>query len=308
MPTLKTQRLDLFVNFVACARGGNLTRAAADVGLSRTALWQQFQLLQRTYRVTLFRRTRYGLALTPDGVHFLAVVEPLVAAFRALPTTFEERRRGRGPVLRVACPDSIEENELVPVMERFRAENPDTRVEVIETQSRGVPGLVASGEATVGIEVDPTDVSAGGLRYVPLYERRVFVAVRERHPLATGRLTLTRLAQHPFAAEPVGSRLRGRVERAFAAAGLESGHRIELESSSERVLLAAVLGGRAITAVSARTVPTAPTGVRFLAAGHLFGRMPVYLVSRSSLAGPTEATFEATLVQDLGSVRERCGR
>lgn len=321
MRTPKTQRLDLFVNFVACVRAGSITRAAAEAGLSRTALWQQVQALQRIYGVVLFRRTRYGVALTPDGEQFLALVEPLVAGFVGLPAALHARRSGLGPVLRIACPDSIEENELVPVLEGFRAANPGIRVEVLSSMSRGIPKLVAAGDAGVGIEVDPHDVGAAGLRYDRLFERRIYLALRDNHPLltgqvsapsrgrsgpsdrtrppaervrhVTGRLTLERLAAYPFAAEPTGSRLRERVERAFVEAGLESGHRVELESSRERALLATVARGPTVAVVSGRTPPEVPLGVRLVAAGRLFGRMPVYLVSKPEPRDPAEARFQA---------------
>ncbi len=298
----KTQRLDLFVNFVACVRVGSITRAATEAGLSRTALWQQMQALQRTYGIVLFRRTRYGVTLTPDGEQFLALVEPLVAGFVGLPAALDERRNGVGPILRVACPDSIEENELVAVLARFRTENPGTRVEVLSSMSRAIPKLVAAGDAAVGIEVDPHDVGTAGLRYDRLYERRIYLALRDSHPLLEGRITLERLAAFPFAAEPAGSRLRERVERAFVEAGLESGHRVELESSRERVLLATVSRGRTVAVVSGRTPPDAPPGVRLLAAGHLFGRMPVYLVGHPQPRNPAEARFQAHVRQVLQRV------
>ncbi len=298
---MKTLRLDLFTNFLACARLGSLTRAAAETGLSRTALWQQIRGLDRAYGTTLFRRKRYGIELTPDGEHFLALVEPLVAGFRDLPARFDHLRDGRNPVLRVACPDSVEENELAPVLQQFGEQEPTVRVEVIETPSRNVPGLVAAGEATLGIEVDPPATGTAALRYRKLFDRRVFVAMRDAHPLAKTRLTLRLLADHPFATEPAGSRLRVRLEQAFAAAHLTDRLRVVFESSSERVLLGAVCRGDVVTALSGRTRPTAPKGVRVQAAGHLFGRLPVYLVSRGGTDfHPAAAAFEAALGQAFG--------
>ncbi|WP_439630051.1 LysR family transcriptional regulator [Gemmata sp.] len=298
---MKALRLDLFVNYIAAARAGSLSRAAVEAGLSRTALWQQLRGLERAYGATLFRRKRYGIELTAEGEQFLSLVEPLVAGFRALPAAFDALRHGRVPVLRVACPDSIEENELVPVLERFREEHPGARVEVVETPSRGVPGLIAAGEASLGLEVDPPAASAAGpLRYERLYDRRVFIAMRADHPLAAGRLTLRALAGVPFATEPTGSRLRSRLEQSFVTARLAEGLRVVFESSSERVLLGAVARGETVTAISCRRGPRAPGGVRVRAAGHLFGRLPVYLVSRPGRPPDRVASaFEAVLVRCL---------
>jgi LysR family nitrogen assimilation transcriptional regulator len=298
---MKSLRLDLFTNFLACARLGNLSRAAEESGLSRTALWQQLRGLDRTYRTTLFRRKRYGIELTPEGEHFLNLVEPLVAGFRDLSARFDHLRQGKNPVLRVACPDSVEENELAPVLQRFGEREPTVRVEVIETPSRNVPGLVASGEATLGIEVDPPSTRSVGLRYLPLFQRRVFVAMRDGHALAKSRLSLRSLADYPFATEPVGSRLRVRLEHVFAAGHLSDRLRVVFESSSERVLLGSVSRGDTVTVLSGKGNPAAPKGVRVLAAGHLFGRLRVYLVARPGMEANSAATaFEAALRQAFG--------
>ena len=72
--------------FVAVAREGNLTRAAAQLNLSQPAVSLQIKNLQEMLGLTLFSRSSHGLTLTFDGLKLLPHVQRAVA-------TAEEVRR-----------------------------------------------------------------------------------------------------------------------------------------------------------------------------------------------------------------------
>jgi DNA-binding transcriptional LysR family regulator len=72
--------------FVAVAREGNLTRAAAQLNLSQPAVSLQIKKLQEMLGLTLFSRSSHGLTLTYDGLKLLSHVQRAVA-------TVEEVRR-----------------------------------------------------------------------------------------------------------------------------------------------------------------------------------------------------------------------
>jgi len=65
--------------FVAVAREGNLTRAAAQLNLSQPAVSLQIKNLQEMLGLTLFSRGSHGLTLTYDGLKLLPHVQRAVA-------------------------------------------------------------------------------------------------------------------------------------------------------------------------------------------------------------------------------------
>ncbi|MBI1892054.1 MAG: LysR family transcriptional regulator [Burkholderiales bacterium] len=67
-------------SFVAVAREGNLTRAAAILHVTQPAVSLQIKNLQAALKVQLFSRTPAGMALTNDGAKLLPYAERILAA------------------------------------------------------------------------------------------------------------------------------------------------------------------------------------------------------------------------------------
>jgi DNA-binding transcriptional LysR family regulator len=66
--------------FVLIARHGSITRAAAAIHLTQSALSLQLKVLQQTVGATLFRRTSKGMQLSPSGSDLLPYAEAVLAA------------------------------------------------------------------------------------------------------------------------------------------------------------------------------------------------------------------------------------
>ena len=64
--------LDRFELFIYVAQAGSLTRAATQLGLTKTALSKQIKRLENDLQVDLFSRHRQRLSLTAAGELFLA--------------------------------------------------------------------------------------------------------------------------------------------------------------------------------------------------------------------------------------------
>jgi DNA-binding transcriptional LysR family regulator len=280
----KEMRIQQLRGFAVCARLGNLSQAAGELGLSRPALWQQLRALERDFSADFFRRRRHGVELTDDGRLFLELTEPLLAGFNSLKQIFDERRGRRARVLRVACPDSIQQNEMVEVVNEFHRRHPQVALAFVEAWSARVPALVLAGEVQVGIEGMPGKVRDSRLLYHRLFDRDIFLVVPKNHPLsARKRPTLSDLIEHPFVMEPPISRLREHVASVFEAAGLQEKWQIVLDTPSERFLLETVAHGLVISLITAgRRDPPHPK-VKLIPANHLFGSFPVYLVRRPAV-------------------------
>lgn len=78
--------------FVAVAREGSITRAAAAVHLSQPAVSAHVKEIEDTLGLTLFERTSRGMSLTADGRRLLTRAEQTLAAHQAL---MDEAARSR---------------------------------------------------------------------------------------------------------------------------------------------------------------------------------------------------------------------
>lgn len=59
--------LELYKVFYTVAKCGSLTKAAEELYISQPAVSQSIKQLEEQLNVTLFKRTRRGMELTPEG-------------------------------------------------------------------------------------------------------------------------------------------------------------------------------------------------------------------------------------------------
>src|SRR3954452_1562165 len=113
--------------FVATARLGSLSRAAASLHLTVSALSHQMRGLEDQLRRRLFERRPRGLVLTDAGERLFAAVAPhydiLEAALRP------DRERG-GQALTVSVMPSVASSWLLPRLAGFVAEHPEIDLSV----------------------------------------------------------------------------------------------------------------------------------------------------------------------------------
>lgn len=183
--------------FVLAARTGNLSRAAAQMNLTVSALSHQIRGLEERLGRRLFERGPRGVTLTPDGARLLDVVGvPLESIEHAL----QRYHAPRDNALTVSLMPSMASAWLVPRLPRFVARHPQIELNL---QSNGV---------LVDFDRDPVDVA---LRYGPgrwpgveaehLFDEWMTPvaspALIERH----GRPRLHELGSWPLLGDPSGS-------------------------------------------------------------------------------------------------------
>jgi LysR family glycine cleavage system transcriptional activator len=110
--------LHVLPGFVAAARHRNLTRAAASLHLTVSALSHQVRGLERLLERRLFDRGPRGLTLTPAGERLLAAVGP---AFDALSAALTPDRPRRPTLLTLSVMPSFATSWLVPRLGAFVA-------------------------------------------------------------------------------------------------------------------------------------------------------------------------------------------
>lgn len=116
--------------FLAAVRAGTLRGAAEATGATHATVKRHIEVLETSYGVQLFRRTRRGLELTSAGRTLLPVVEE--AELKVL----EARKRVQGldkeeaGVVRFSTTGTLIYEIVAPVLARFSKSYPDIDLEV----------------------------------------------------------------------------------------------------------------------------------------------------------------------------------
>ena len=147
--------------FDAAARHLSFKKAAAELGVTPTAISHQIRLLERYCGRALFRRRPRPLSLTEAGARLFPVIRDGLEAFATAIAAV--KRDGDKQPLRVTTTNAFASRWLVPRLPRWRKVRPDAPLDVIGTDS--VLDLHA-GDADVAIRyarASPTEGISTGI-------------------------------------------------------------------------------------------------------------------------------------------------
>ena len=129
--TVRHGALDGVEAFLAVAQHRNFRRAAAELGVTPSAISQSVRTLETRVGAALFTRTTRSVGLTEAGEKFLARAKP---AFEELVAAGEiARDLGQRPagLLRLTMPRAVVPILLEPLIASFCRAYPDVEVEVV---------------------------------------------------------------------------------------------------------------------------------------------------------------------------------
>ena len=140
---MPSTRLDALAEFLVVARHRSFTAAAAELGVTPSALSQAVRQLERRLNIVLLTRTTRSVALTESGRRLVEQAGPGVAqALEALRGVGAESTEVSGKV-RLTVPQLAVATVLEPVVPVFRARHPRVVLE-IQVENRLVD-VVAEG-------------------------------------------------------------------------------------------------------------------------------------------------------------------
>ena len=117
--------------FEAAARLGTVTKAAAELGVSPSAVSQQIKLLESQFGVMLFRREKRRLKLTADGDRLFQTTTQAFAALRNSRNAIRQLRGQRSLNMRVSPSYGV--RWLGPRIATFASKNPDWNIRIDAT-------------------------------------------------------------------------------------------------------------------------------------------------------------------------------
>jgi DNA-binding transcriptional LysR family regulator len=209
--------------FVAVAADLNFSRAAQRIHVVQSALSASVARLEKELGVDLFDRSRRQIALTAAGEVFLEHAREVMHTANQARTSVDAFRDQLTGTVTLGTLMSWGTLNLPAALEEFRSANPLVTVRLRQsiTGSAGHLTAIADGQMDLAL----VSITSPGSRLVTLRElmREPMVFVCEAsHPLARRRsVELADLAGRDFIQFPPGWGIRQRLDKGFAAAGVQ---------------------------------------------------------------------------------------
>lgn len=141
--TVRKGALDGVEAFLKVAHHRNFRRAAAELGVTPSAIGQAVRALESRLGVTLFTRTTRSVGLTEAGERFLARAKPAFEELVAASSAAGDLGRRPAGLLRLTAPPSVVPVLLEPLVASFCRAYPEIEVEI--TASAEMVDLAANG-------------------------------------------------------------------------------------------------------------------------------------------------------------------
>ncbi len=207
--------------FLALARAGSFTRAAAELHMSQPTLTVQIQQLEHALGVKMFDRNKRHVALTQAGRDLLVPLERILLDVEAIGTNTEELLEHRRGLVTVAALPSVAAGILPRAIKKLSESYPGITVRVYDGVAATVAAMVKAGQADFGISSQTSGDRE--LTSQVLMMDRLCAVVSPTHALARKRsMNLRELARHPLILMVKDSSSRQIVDLAFNREGLVS--------------------------------------------------------------------------------------
>jgi DNA-binding transcriptional LysR family regulator len=123
--------LNSLVAFLAVARERSFTRAAAQLGVSQSALSQTLRELEGRLGLRLLTRTTRSVAPTEAGERLFRAAAPRLDEIDAELTALSELREKPAGTIRITAHDHAVRTVLWPALKKLLPDYPDIKVEIV---------------------------------------------------------------------------------------------------------------------------------------------------------------------------------
>ena len=251
--------------------GFNISRAAQVLHTSQPGISKQIGMLEEELNTAVFVRRKGRIVdVSERGAHVLDVARRILkdaGSLREMGAEVVQPQAGR---LALAVMHVHARYLLLDVLTDFRRSHPAVRIDLLQGTPGRVGELVLSGEADMGLSVEPLRRQTGLLQIACRPVPRS-VVVPAGHPLLRKtRPTLEDIARHPVIVVDAASAVDWEIRRAFQSRGIELD--VAMQAADASVIKAYVEAGLGIAMLpTAAYEPERDRGLRAIDAGHLFG-------------------------------------
>jgi DNA-binding transcriptional LysR family regulator len=214
--------------FLAVATFGGFHRAAEALRISQPAVSARIKALEESLGVSLFTRSRGGLAVSEAGRTFRPHAEQLLRTASLARQAVHQAQPASGTPLQIAAALSISVYFLPDVLKRFQRAHPHVIISIRPGHSKEVLDMILNKEAEIGLarSLQHPEVETLSLRDDPL----LLVSHPRRGPVYTKRAHLEKVASWPLIFYERGSSDWTLTHSLFRRAGLVPNVALEVDS------------------------------------------------------------------------------
>lgn len=223
---LQIQLKQLETVWYTVVHGYNLSQAAQGLYTSQSSLSKHIAALENQLKADIFTRQGKRLTgLTPLGKQLLPHIEAIFAEMRSIENLSLDFSDAQAGVLTVATTHTQARYVLPTIVKRFREMYPKVNLALIQADPKSIAHMVIGGQADIGIATEAL-LNNDVLRCYRYYDWSHVVIAPKDHELAAfvdspEALDLPTLASYPIITYHGGFTGRGRIDEAFAKAGLK---------------------------------------------------------------------------------------
>ncbi len=204
----------------ALAETGSVTRAAARLHLTQSALSHQIAALEAYLELPIFAREQRPLRLAPAGAQLLALAQRLLPEVEEVRRQLAHLKSAAAPrELRIAVECHTCYDWLMPAMDAYRELHPEVEQDLVPGFHTEPLKLLAAARAEIVIVSEAK--RQAGIAYFPLFTYEMVALVARTHPLVGKRY----LSARDFSGEtlltyPVPDRMLDLVRHVLKPAGV----------------------------------------------------------------------------------------
>ncbi len=218
--------------FLAAAQTQNFRKAAELCLVTQPALSRQIAALEKELGMTLFKRVKQRVELTPAGQTFVEYAQDALEVLQRGEQELVRWQQGLSGSVLIGCNPSLSAAFLPSMLASFHQRYPNIRLKVRVHHSDEVIALVEQGAVDLGFIFDPT-IRSTMVAIKELFHQPLRLLVPSHHPLMQADIqecTLERILAEPLLLLGEAAQLRKVLERMFLQRGLCVKPVIEIES------------------------------------------------------------------------------
>ncbi|MHC9236575.1 LysR family transcriptional regulator [Pseudooceanicola sp. 502str34] len=249
--------LDQIRIFLCVAELRHVTRAAAQLNMTQSAVSSAIAALERQHGVRLFDRVARGIALTQEGETFVPAARAVLAQAETAALVLADLSVETRGSLRLFASQTVASYWLPPRLMQFHEMHPEVTLSLAVGNTAQAATAVQEGAADLGfIEGDLPD---SPLRRQVVARDELVLVLSRQHPAARQRgFTAQDYRRFTWLLREDGSGTRSVFEAHLAAMGLRAAElSVALDLPSNEAVLAGVATGGAVAMLSHRAVPAA---------------------------------------------------
>ena len=200
-------------------RLGSLTKAAAELRVTQSAISLLIQQIEQNFQLKLFDRTTRALHPTPACKDAVPIAERILAGAHGLARHMRDLVDVKTGRIAVAVSAGVASALLPQVVAKYRADYPDVRVELFDIPPDELLSFVMAGNAELGIgSVESADTPE--IRIETLMKSSLSaIGIRDGRFEKRSRLTWDDIATGELITMRRGTRIRSQIDEALSRTG-----------------------------------------------------------------------------------------